>query len=709
MFGGCVLAAVTADGPRDADSAGSGVGSRTIAVGHLNREHTAQGHAVDAVPKRSTFTVTPATLNGLPLRGHSAVTRVADGAADRPVVTPRPLAPPQFSPDAVQIEAGHASTIAERWGAAAASAPPQLVYLPMHDRPILAWEVALGLRLAPTPSLVTVWVSARTGAVLKTRDDAFGSDARVFEENPVSTPDPIDVALTTIDVAEAGASLQSSALDVFGCGPTPGPDVPGWWAEPQCAPTVRARSDADGNFFVALPDIGRVRDNAAVDDAYAEVAAYRAAEHFFTVMEARGLTMRRCERFAVLVNNHSLSVDGEVVPIGGASYVDSCNPDVTPQLIVGQGPSADYAYDADVLYHELGHSVVQSLSPDGLTDRAFLPVGILSEAGAINEGVADYFAMTVADDPDVAEYVGLMTRGGAAPYLRTGTNTAVCPDDLTGQWHGDGRIIGAALWSIRTRLGIGTDTMVLRALVRSSSDTTLQGFAQALAAVAQTMADEGLLDAAAVEFTNRILAARGLLDCQHVIDDPALVTTGKRMHFIAADAAITPYAPGPLQLRYVVPDDEHEVTLFFSSATGTDDVPVAATFLVKRHDSPIAFSYQMMPGDDDASLEVLHVQGDHDVELPAESLNGEDFIARLPVSPAEVLHVALANQTPTGTVVGNFFVTASEPTMRDDDDDASGCACGTAPQPMPAAPWMLMALIGLLSPRRSSTDAPPRR
>ncbi|MEX1368503.1 MAG: hypothetical protein AB1Z98_35570 [Nannocystaceae bacterium] len=656
----------------------------------------------DAAP---TIEARSLTLHGLPVRGAFETVERSRVGGERTVASRRVQLRPGLRPEQVGFDRDALPGRLAELGLDAPRSEPRLVYLLVLGRPVLAWEVPLPLRLEPVPSLRTVWLSAATGRLLHEVDAAFSSRARVFPSNPATTPDAIEVELGTLDVAQAGLPLASEGIEVFGCGPGPNEAAPPWAANYNCVPEPFARSDEAGDFFVPLPDVGRIADNRAFDDLYAEVAAYRHVETFFAVMQQRGLTERRCERFTVLTNMHAIEDDGSRRPIDGASYIDTCDAELSPNLVLGQGSDADYAWDADVVFHELGHSIVQQLTPAGLTARRYGPLGILSEAGAINEGLADYFAMTVSGDPEVAEYIGRVTVASGAPYLRTGDNTKVCPDDLIADWYADSQPVSAALWAMRSRLGPVVDQLVLRTLPRLPPDAVLDELGVAMLEVAEQLHDEGTLEPEGLAVVERSLRTRGLLGCLHVIDDPGLATTGKRMNLVAADERIGPFAPGPLQLRYRVPADAREVTMFMS-LSGGEPAMRAVSLLLSFDGEPIRFEFEL-PEDGD---EAIAVEGDHELELPAQSLNGQDFIARLAVEPGQVLHVALANRSPFSVTASNVFVTASEPSFDDEgsgssvtgdpqadgSEPATGCACRLHDEPRGAPPWSgLLLLLGL--------------
>jgi MYXO-CTERM domain-containing protein len=625
----------------------------------------------------------PAHAHGLPVRGAYTIWAQAEDGSRR-LFAARDAGPVRLRPDQARVTLETARALAAtRLGCAPQQLEPSLVYLRQLGEAVLAWEVTSPLELGTPPTRQRLWLSATTGAQLARRSLVFDSGALLYPENPSSTPVPIAIEFSTIDVATADVPLASPTIDVRGCIDAPDGPAPMWWVEGQCFPHARARSDDAGDYFVPLPDIGLIADNEAFDDEYAEVAAYWYVEQFFARMAERGLTSARCEHFTVVVNRYSLDEDGERIPAGGASFVDECNADVSPTLIIGQGEYVDYAYDSDTLFHEMGHSVIQHLSPDGLTDRQLTELGIISEAGALNEGIADYMAMMLAGDPEVGEYIGRVSVDQTTPYIRSGINDKVCPNDLIGQWHNDGQVVSGALWSARDRVGPVVDEILLQTLPKLPPDASLEDFGQAFLATTAEFVEAGTLDELGFELVERSLAGRGLLGCLHIIDDVELATEGKRMQLIADDDSIAPFGPGPLQLRYEVPPGETEVTVFFSMSAGEEP---AATVLMRIGGEPIHFSYELID-------DVITVSGDWDIEVEAEALNSQDFIARVAVNPGDVLHVALANRSAVGASVSNFFVVASEAAAHEDEEP--GCGCTSAPTGGWGALALLLGLVGL--------------
>ena len=91
---------------------------------------------------------------------------------------------------------------------------------------------------------------------------------------------------------------------------------------------------------------------------------------------------------------------------------------------------------ADVVYHEYGH---------GVTDQQYRP---LAPSGAMHEAFSDYMGCTMGNQPRLG-------RGfrGPGTIVRNLDNMRRYPDDLMGEVHRDGLILGGALWDLREALG----------------------------------------------------------------------------------------------------------------------------------------------------------------------------------------------------------------------------------------------------------------
>jgi cysteine-rich repeat protein len=121
---------------------------------------------------------------------------------------------------------------------------------------------------------------------------------------------------------------------------------------------------------------------------------------------------------------------------------------------------------ADVVYHEFGHS---------LHKHAIIP-GVGQWDGALSEGVSDVLASLLTNDPGMGR--GFFFNNDALRDLNPTGMERRWPDDVTGEVHDDGEIIGGTLWDLRraleTKLGAaaGYQKMldIFYALLQRASD-----------------------------------------------------------------------------------------------------------------------------------------------------------------------------------------------------------------------------------------------
>ncbi|NUP08995.1 MAG: hypothetical protein HOW73_23340 [Polyangiaceae bacterium] len=94
---------------------------------------------------------------------------------------------------------------------------------------------------------------------------------------------------------------------------------------------------------------------------------------------------------------------------------------------------------ADVVYHEYGHSIHAHAVIEGVGEFE----------GALSEGQADYLAATITGDPATAR--GFFMTEEELRHIDPPQEN-VWPDDVVGEVHYDGLIIGQALWDLRKNL-----------------------------------------------------------------------------------------------------------------------------------------------------------------------------------------------------------------------------------------------------------------
>jgi MYXO-CTERM domain-containing protein len=132
---------------------------------------------------------------------------------------------------------------------------------------------------------------------------------------------------------------------------------------------------------------------------------------------------------------------------------------------------------ADVVYHEFGHSLHMQSIVQGAGDFD----------GALSEGVSDYLAATITNDHGMGR--GFFHNNNALRDIDPVGSEKVWPDDVVGQVHDDGEIIGGTLWDLRKGLiaSLGADAGVARAddlyyaIIQRASDIP-SSYPEALAA-----------------------------------------------------------------------------------------------------------------------------------------------------------------------------------------------------------------------------------
>ena len=159
------------------------------------------------------------------------------------------------------------------------------------------------------------------------------------------------------------------------------------------------------------------------------------------------------------------------------------------EIRYGKG-GVDDAEDAEVILHEYGHAIHSSQNFSFASEQA----------GAISEGFADYWAVTVSDVvsqrlgvpereplPCVADWDSTSYTSGPVHCLRRLDENLHYPADLNGEVHHDGEIWSRALWDIRQALGhTKADTLILQGSF-DFPGTTMPVLANSTVAAAQRL------------------------------------------------------------------------------------------------------------------------------------------------------------------------------------------------------------------------------
>jgi hypothetical protein len=198
--------------------------------------------------------------------------------------------------------------------------------------------------------------------------------------------------------------------------------------------------------------------------------------------------------------------DARINQLGADNSFETDHP--KDELRFGKG-GVDDAEDAEVILHEYGHAMHQS---QGFN---FDP----EENGAISEGFADYWAVTVSDVvsqslgvpeqeplPCVMDWDATSYTSTVPHCLRRLDTNLHYPQDLNGEVHHDGQIWSRALWDIRQALhNVKADTIILDG-TNGYTGTTMPDLANRTVAAAQQL--YGNAEAAAV---HQAFVDRGIL------------------------------------------------------------------------------------------------------------------------------------------------------------------------------------------------------
>lgn len=452
---------------------------------------------------------------------------------------------------------------------------------------------------------------------------------RAFEQNPVTHPRAETFEFNEFD--ESADHLLGPYFESVNCVAS-SPDQ-------MCEPTATVSPDEDGNFFVELPDIDEPEDATALDDAYAEVAAYFHADRFYAHLFGFDVPPPLCFDEGLpltLVVNVRGPADDDGVPgwFGGAFYSRDCE----RSIVLGQAAGADLAYDGDLVYHEVAHAAIDALSGEDvfLGGSRALPLAVGTDPAALNEGLADFLSAAFTGDPELGEYIE--EYAGLGRRLDHDLN---CPQTLVGQRHLDGRAWAAALYVLWERHGDPFYAAVLDTAAALPADAD---FSEA-SAILQDMVG-ARVDAAAALDVEDTMSARGLLDCRRVLA-PGEV---EELHLIP-DPQFTPFRPAPVQIELPPVTERSLVTLTYAGTQFGDDWTIEA--LVGRG-NPIAFNYTEEPQQTLVS---------HAAE---EFLDGSAGALSVEVDPGESVYLSLFNAGVDLVVLRDFAVGVEEIELPED-------------------------------------------
>lgn len=451
-----------------------------------------------------------------------------------------------------------------------------------------------------------------------------GVQGRVYPKSPANS-DPTLVDL--LDLVPGATTLVGTRAFVLSQR----------WVDGQEQATTYASPDAAGD-FVFEPD------PAAFEDPFAEVNAYYQITRISRWFEEHvGLSLELPARVLV---NYAQEPGGQY--LNAYAYTDPSTGRF--MVVAGQADEYDFAYDGMTLAHEFGHPVFD-LRND-IADNNLYPIntdaqGFHPAPQGMNEGASDYWAATSFDDPDVFAFFP-EDQGQSSLSPRAVKNTMRCPDDVWGEAHLDAPLASGTFWAVREALGAEAgDEVVYAALGQLSDSPTFEELAGLLAADAHTMAEQGVVSAAAAAQVDAAMETRGVIDCGRTL---ALRDGEPRtVHILGADmVGLAMGASG--DICPLLRNGEVQLPPAFSfrveAPPAPADLPPGATLDGLKLTSTVARADGAPLGEDDTLFRVLLRRGEPVsyklVDIPwgpdvfQVPIGPKDFDLDFPDSPAEV-------------------------------------------------------------------------
>ncbi len=550
-----------------------------------------------------------------------------------------------------------------------------------------------------------VWIDDGHGTVTVGAEQVRAISASAFARNPVLDAAPDVFELEGIRDPESG--LVDSMFDVRQC------DDPGVPAACVLAPI--APSDA-GDFVFDAPV--SEADHAREDDRFAAASIAVHAQRYAAFSQAHGLPLPPCieagESGVLVANYRGFTGEGSIL-VANAGYTGDCG----FLAFFGQGPAADWGYDADVLAHELTHGAIAAQLGDGrvlgLARRR--SDGVVEDAGAIGESLADFVAAVYTGDPGHAEYV--RAYDGGTP--RSADNDLRCPQDLVGQIHADSEPLTGALWKAHAVVGDALVGPVIDAVAMLQEDASFEEAAEAILVTTQAS-----LGAEARDAVEAGLQEHGLLDCERVSAWEDLRGPLGLWPRYGARGRFDPMRPPPMQVRVEVPEDAVAMTVRYALSVVPDPGwdPVSDLHVLVQAQSPVAFSYTL----DEEGATTVEAAPD----LHIASINDGEFT--IDVEPGSTQYLAFFNQGLHLTRVSDFQVefvleegaSTGEATGEATGDDETGAAPMTATDTSSGSgetladgesggcrmgghgrAWLLLLLVAWAGSHRARTGARP--
>ena len=346
---------------------------------------------------------------------------------------------------------------------------------------------------AHSAKVVDVWARGASGAPLL---------GRIYHTSSVITPTPTDEPLDTLDTTAVPILLNGWDGNLTVTNYVNGSSQAGF-------DVVQVLIPNDVQGFLYDPPL----DPLDITDGFAQVNLFFHLTNMRAFYTNLGIDQTASSWKLTAVAN----AEDDHQPLDNAFYSGQGQdgPFASPNLIaIGQGSISDFSYDSDVFKHEFGHYVTANTVNYNLGDFHNDSFGLSPFSGAIDEGIADYFACSANADPILGE--ASLGPLGAERDLSDATKT--CPSSMVGESHADGEIIGSLGWTIRTALGADkADAIMWGAITTLTPGASFGDFGRGLTTSVQSMVTAGTATQADADQVAGFIADRGLDHCDPVV------------------------------------------------------------------------------------------------------------------------------------------------------------------------------------------------
>ena len=627
-----------------------------------------------------------------------------------------------------------------------------LLLWPTADGAKLAWGIDAAA-ITGYPYQPIVIVDAQTGEVILKYNAIVSAKANIYPSNPVKSPALVSVDL---DVAAGAMTLQNSLIVSRNCiDPHKNIMVMGLDVHSCDLLQTATPTNAQGDFVIAPGG------DTEPEDSFSEVSMFYHANRaykFFQDLDQKLKVDVNPGSPLPTVSNLRLPpglASGSIANIGNQNlpldpfqnaFFSPANPLFELAFGVkgnamwfGQGPNKDYSYDADVIYHEFTHAVVNvTLKLVGTPHMDAL--GTSYSPGAMNEGLADYFSSALTGDPDVGEYATQDFAPGEL-FIRSLANPDTCPSAVGGEVHQDATMFSASLWDTRKTLATDPkaqnefDKAVFTAMNKSATgDLGYEDFAKLI--LAAVTASPGLGAPVATKLT-AAFTARGMLpqcsrqleytgkpmsgpkDLQGLWFAPGTQTTGVK--------SAKGWTPGIIQFHDKLPAGATNLTVTFTEVAvggggigGGMGTPFEPQILVRFASDPLRFKYKPLAAQAETVLVKAVKNGaGYSAVIPVTAGASEAFVMVVSSGETDGAYTKMTLVTDsnpidmtTSTGAGGSASTSTTATTSagvgggsasgGDDQVVDGCGCSVpgGEQKSTGAALAALAAIGLIASRR---------